>query len=75
MVELQQFRCGRRFCLAGNEKAFKAAGEAVIEVEVRADMVVRVHSLDSLPHFYFLNFSHHSHSIVTQDLNLLNSMD
>jgi len=35
MVELQQFRCGRRFCLAENEKAFKAAGEAVIEVEMR----------------------------------------
>jgi len=45
MVELQQFRCGRRFCLAGNEKAFKAAGEAVIEVEMRGEIVVRIHRL------------------------------
>jgi hypothetical protein len=37
MVELQQFWCRRRFCLAGDEKAFKATGEAVIEVEVRDD--------------------------------------
>jgi len=56
MVELKQFRCGRRFCFAGNEKAFKAAGEAVIEVEVRADIVVRVHGLGSIFHLYFLNF-------------------
>ena len=36
------------------KKAFKAAGKAVIEVEVREDMVVRVHSLGLLSHLYFL---------------------
>jgi len=28
-------------------------------------MVVRVHSLGSLSHFYFLNFLFHSHSMVS----------
>jgi hypothetical protein len=35
MIDMQQCRSDRRFCLAGHEKAFKAAGEAVIKVEVR----------------------------------------
>ena len=39
MVELQQFRGNRRGCLAAHEKAFKGAGEAVIEVEVRMHYV------------------------------------
>ena len=45
MIELQKLRGNRRFCLAGHEKAFKATGEAVIEVEVQAAIVVRVYCL------------------------------
>jgi hypothetical protein len=45
MIEAQQFRGNCRFCLAGNEKAFKAAGEAIIEVEAGAGTVVHVYRL------------------------------
>ena len=43
MVQLQQFRGHRGGGLAAREKAFKGAGEAVIEIELRAHAVERFH--------------------------------